>query len=67
MKEDKKEEEIVVNEKSKTEPNIPENPDNNPVQIMKQDEIISEPHSDLNLVSNLNYHTLYIMKPLSQN
>ena len=30
-----------------------------------EDEDLSEPCSDLNLISNLNYHTLYILKPLS--
>ncbi len=30
-----------------------------------QDDIISEPHADLNRVSHLNQHTLFIHKPLS--
>ena len=49
--------------KSKTEPNIP------PVQSQKQfkaEDVISEPKSDLNLISHLNHHTLFIHKPLSQ-
>lgn len=46
-------------QKYKTDPLIPEE--------SKPEEMISEPDSDLNLISNLNYHTLYILKPLSQN
>jgi hypothetical protein len=29
------------------------------------EDAISEPHSDLNLISHLNHHTLFIHKPLS--
>ena len=33
---------------------------------IKAEDIISEPNSDLNLISHLNHHTLFIHKPLSQ-
>lgn len=52
-----------IEKSSKTEPNIP------PMQSQKQlkaEDVISEPKSDLNLISHLNHHTLLIHKPLSQ-
>jgi hypothetical protein len=33
--------------------------------IINEDDVVSQIHSDLNLVSHLNYHTLFIQKPLS--
>ena len=50
-------------EKSKTEPNIA------PIQsqkILKPEDVVSEQNSDLNLISHMNHHTLFIHKPLSQ-
>lgn len=61
---EEKPENVNISEKSKTEPNIPENTEAN--KEPKEEENLSEPYSDLNLVSNLNYHTLYINRPLSQ-
>ena len=51
--------------KAKTEPNIAENEKKLEKNEEKGEDIISEPDSDLNLISNLNYHTLYIHRPLS--
>jgi hypothetical protein len=63
------EEEPLKVEKPKTEPNIPaiESEKNLGINTNKhvQEDAISEPHSDLNLVSHLNHHTLFIHKPLS--
>ena len=50
-------------EKSKTEPNIKvASPDGKEKDV---DEV-SEPHSDLNLISHMTFHTLFIHNPLSQ-
>lgn len=63
------EEKIPKIDKPKTEPNIPaiESEKHLDIKTNKhvQEDAISEPHSDLNLVSHLNYHTLFIHKPLS--
>lgn len=63
------EEKIPKIDKPKTEPNIPAIESEKHLDIKTNkyvhEDAISEPHSDLNLVSHLNYHTLFIHKPLS--
>ncbi len=53
-------------EKIRTEPNLPlplhQTSNKN---IINDDDALSQIQSDLNLVSYLNYHTLFIQKPLS--
>ena len=49
-------------EKSKTETNVPAV---HSLKQLKADDAASEPKSDLNLISHLNHHTLFIHKPLS--